>query len=1248
MPEDAFKLTAAEKAQRARQSLPLDALMQRYGDAPKRCPFCPPAHNNSGGLFQKAGVTLFKCFHTSCPTGNKVLDEVGYLMMKHACDRREAFKTWLKESGHWEEPARKRRKEKAPPSEPARDPVPLTEPSAADLAAQEEALLTARGTASADGADDVAPVPAEPPPTPAGTGGVSNGGPSAPDQPSPEDEAGLTAARQALRRFYDQLVLSDRDREALRVKRGLSDAAIDRMGFRSSPRSNLALLQSLAPEFDETALVRSGLWTRTVRTVKPNRIFHGWGRIRKLTKQEQVDGREWEEGWCEPVLIPYFGPDGTLHALRPHKDNVKGASALFYVPPGGYEPHADGVLTEGEFKAAALQEVLGGTHAVGALPGISMSKTESVLAGIKEWIERTQVKRVLVAFDNEDKATPGLPGYKAQKWKRFDTLKWAGYLALVLPTLGVEAQVVVLPDEWREDGKADWDSALAMQGVERARSEWPRVLRDRAIASTEFERRDLFGYVSGRLPVLLGGDEEALRMVRNGVERLRYQPLLPHGGRDEAKMTAWLRRVVSENRHQISPSWVGRLTALANEFEKVAGWYYSRRPYKPQGKEAEELQNMLAFFGPGTDVGRAVREFVLGVPQQVGDFEVRCHYVLVKVNGHRDRIVTLVNSQGEESRMVSLDERSMTAPRDWRAWLAQQGNYTWMAGERELQALQRDINHSAAFKDVLQVAIRGWHTETGLWFFEDAAVLPDGTLLLPEHGIFWHGGQGYMVGNRDGEDEPFSQGVPRLHPHREDPPGLEALFGEVSTRFHESLGGYEAEMSIGLVLGQLAAPELYKHYSCVPGLWVHGEQGQGKSSVARWLMRLLGFAVEAGIPLNRTTDVGMALAATQYSNLLCWFEEFQPDTRKSQQDIIKNAFNRESGAKKTFGEARRVIRSAFMVTGVATSPDGQTRSRYGHVKVSSTNRQGDHYDWMQEHSADFYLFGRRLLRRRSEYAAAVMEEFHSWVADGSLKADDRAKKVQALAFAGYAVAARMFGTRTEEQLAQYREWCRAHCLSSAAEVQESVNVNAIWQDILAALEMGAFGETVEEIRRVFHITVTRADHPPGAPLQTVNIANGQPGWDSVRLVFKPELLLQLLQKELRRQGRDVTLSRNDLKAQMSVKPYWGGVRDARFSGGPTQGWSVELDRHDLGYQPISDGEYADRVLPVYVCAGVLGSDNHACAREEIFSEEEYRAGRKCPACGGWKWTRQWPDDPRLGPLYAIVRRCESRKKEEEH
>jgi hypothetical protein len=97
------------------------------------------------------------------------------------------------------------------------------------------------------------------------------------------------------------------------------------------------------------------------------------------------------------------------------------------------------VITEGEFKAAALWQVLGSSAVVGSLPGITMAR--QLLADIEEWLDGCGgLRQVVVAYDNEEKGDPALPAYKEEPWKRYDAQIWARYLARQLTKEGMTAK----------------------------------------------------------------------------------------------------------------------------------------------------------------------------------------------------------------------------------------------------------------------------------------------------------------------------------------------------------------------------------------------------------------------------------------------------------------------------------------------------------------------------------------------------------------------------------------------------------------------------------------------------------------------------------------------------------------------------------------------------------------------------------------------------------------------------------------
>ena len=332
------------------------------------------------------------------------------------------------------------------------------------------------------------PPPGEAPSAPSGEGRVV-------ELSKPKTEAEdlwLPPGTRAMREFYRRLSLSPADEERLWTKRGLEWATVNGLGFKSNPRANKELLIELEQTLGYDEMEAAGLWSvgdhskgKRKKERRPNAQYCGAGIIRKLPRGERPGKGEWADdngnlwGWCQPILIPYFDEQCELIGLRPHKGG--GRSGTLVGTPRPYIPRSRDhrmpefcstvIITEGEFKAAALWQTIGlgrtdgqPPYGVASLPGISMGKNESLRQKLDRWLQAVKCYRVITAFDNEEKGDPRLASYKPDREKRFEAQKWAQYLGLDLHRkLHVRGDTCVIPNEWRNaQGKADWDGVLAM------------------------------------------------------------------------------------------------------------------------------------------------------------------------------------------------------------------------------------------------------------------------------------------------------------------------------------------------------------------------------------------------------------------------------------------------------------------------------------------------------------------------------------------------------------------------------------------------------------------------------------------------------------------------------------------------------------------------------------------------------------------------------------------------------------------
>jgi hypothetical protein len=539
---------------------------------------------------------------------------------------------------------------------------------------------------------------------------------------------------------------------------------------------------------------------------------------------------------------------------------------------------------------------------------------------------------------------------------------------------------------------------------------------------------------------------------------------------------------------------------------------------------------------------------------------------------------------GPVSELFPLTASAFAQPSKFRECLLNNcDGATWRAGERELNDLQADVTRDVIYKTVRETPVRGYDEVSRCWFFGDVVFTPEGKeAFADKHGVVWAAGKGYRPSELDQEAQYFCQGMPLMRPGVKcSEEEVRELFQMVSQRLYETIGNYGGHLALGALLACAAAPELFEYYTMFPGLWLHGETNQGKSSVARWLMRIWGFVLQSGTALPDSTKAGLSIGAQQYGNLPLWLEEFQPNCPSWLLEKMKEFYNRESGIKKTYDEVKRRVRSGAVVTGVATSTDSQLRSRYCHVQVSEKNRQANHYRWFEDQSKErFFLLGRYLMKNRAEFARLTIQQMKSWLESKALShCDDRARLVHGAAYSAYCAMVGLLQSHPAEELVAFKQYLVDHVERAAVEVRERVNVNQFWTDLLAALPTDAFGAAPSDRLRLFRV------RPSDTPNQRLSEWQRQVGrespryaWTSYRLYLLPDAVMNALRAYKRRLGQDLPLDKSDLRAQMRSRPYWvePPTRQGHkmlFGGRSNQVcWCIDLDLHELGYQPVGDEE----------------------------------------------------------------------------
>jgi hypothetical protein len=1163
------------------QRLPLPRLMTMVGDGAfakktgAKCPFCES--KGKWSMYEKNGRYYFKCHKPGCVANDPPPDvghgEIGYLVLRKQLSLDDAKKEFLK----------------------------LAVPDILEQQERErqQKNVTAAVTPEIEVEEPPVPQPSAPPP------GKPPTPPSAPPMEPPDQPANVWDA------LWRKLVLAPHNKTKLMQQRGFSEELIKTLGFKSNNQSNRIHVESLLNDFPMDLLLHEGIYKDYRGGPRPNPQLLGWGLKRKARKDGEAD--EWD--WTEPILIPYFDDAGTCFYLRPHKgglsrgheedddddDDEPSCSSHVYCPfilancPATIEGTA--ILTEGEFKGAAVFQC---GLPVLCIPGISFVRNLAFRAELLGLLGRFGITDLVVCFDNEIKDDPAYPErYKPNPADRYDTQMWAEYIAIDLarehfgPNKG-RVRIGLLPDNLRENGKADFDSALSYfvrqqrdvtRGTQAARKIFTKLIDD---ARSHRQARELF-------------PTESRRIIEWKLQRLFYKPLVPSGG-DKERSLADRYRAVGE-------------TEVAKAYRAIVGCYFHRpKPEKDERKfrvtqatvANKAVEDAKATGVNGSEIrmlklkAKAAWEYVKGLPEAVSDFTLNCDY---KLHTHDQKAIRLVrirnrNDSGKsDGQLLRLTGAQMSRGPEFMCFCYDTGRACWKGGQRLLSHLCEDMDHQSYMRDIYQINYYGHHPESGLWFFGDCAFGPQGNRIeADKNNIFWHEGIGYQVdASIDERGTTFEQGAPlMLAPHGGSAEGRKVDLGEL---FHDlcqdmfyTIGGYDGWLMLGLVFAYAASPELFTRFGGHPGIWLAGITSEGKTTIARWLMRIWGFKHLPGIRINKgTTHVAMNRNLAQYSCLPVWFDEY----RKSEIDpdkeaVLRGAFDRNSASKGLMDHSNRT-RSARLfttpvVSGESSSSDGATRSRYANIIVSKHRRIGDGAARLLkvlDDSRDYYLVGRLLMESRPKFVEEVAKQISEFMSATDVIKEvpsDRMRLVYAAGYASFKCASELIkGPGFDERsktMPDFREFLVQHAVQALQDVTSETFLNHFWSDVLSGLQRGKAKRHFFDIRYIERLETGLLKE----------VTEGDNKSEKVCYIVSKSVFDDYAQ-DLRARGEAPSLDLGDLRRQMAKEKYWvpspkaePRVHRARLNGALQTCWVISLERNGTGNYVFPFAEDLEQIL----------------------------------------------------------------------
>ena len=259
-----------------------------------------------------------------------------------------------------------------------------------------------------------------------------------------------------------------------------------------------------------------------------------------------------------------------------------------------------------------------------------------------------------------------------------------------------------------------------------------------------------------------------------------------------------------------------------------------------------------------------------------------------------------------------------------------------------------------------------------MWLFANM-VIHKGVIITPDNdGVFWIDGYGYkpQALDIDYDGKPTHNAIPTLSDKK-------INIKEVAEKMQHCVGGYEAYLGIGWVIGTIFSEDIFKKYKCFPFIFPHGVKGSGKTSFLRWIMAFFGIDTE-GYNLPESSTVYITRVLSYFSSLGVWFDEYRNKDRdvEKKAGYLRSAYNRQStgkGIKKAFGTKGYRVTGTMTVSGQELPHDAGLFSRLVPMQFSVYKRNRLYFDWLNKNYLRFSNFTLDLILNYDKYRDRILE-----------------------------------------------------------------------------------------------------------------------------------------------------------------------------------------------------------------------------------------------------------------------------------
>ena len=349
------------------------------------------------------------------------------------------------------------------------------------------------------------------------------------------------------------------------------------------------------------------------------------------------------------------------------------------------------------------------------------------------------------------------------------------------------------------------------------------------------------------------------------------------------------------------------------------------------------------------------------VLSKIANFTMKMVNMFINEQGGRQREMVITREDGYRSEPFMVDDDTKVKVPSFKILAAKAADAYYVGTDSELSFIWEIARSKAPTSEVTIPQIVGRHEKHGCWIFRNKVITDSGHIIDPdENGIFW-------MPNRKAGIRPDSLSIEEGGGvnDRSDIPALltDLTYIEKDTLLKgiihnvglnlNSLG--KSLTMVGWTHASVYSNFIFEMNRGFPFLFFWGVNGQGKSTVAKWITQdfygINGHG-STSVP-NLRTGVGWARKGEYYASMPLFIDEVRSDEATRQYlGVFRSYYDREArtmGVQKSFGIRNVRPRAVFVFNGEDQFEDPATRERCIPIRIPVKGRElQTSYRWMEE------------------------------------------------------------------------------------------------------------------------------------------------------------------------------------------------------------------------------------------------------------------------------------------------------------